>query len=145
MIVIGVGTIGKRYKTMTEQELEDIMNKAFLEVLRPGQAVDKTISLSGGLDSTLIASILKNNNVSATSCSWENKDTDLSTTRQGMFDESVLAEKTCEQFNMKFNKSIVPRDFNPIMNEAYQALGLPIWDSLRFPYCLGFSYINSFI
>ena len=113
------------------EELEDIMNKAFLEVLRPGQAVDKTISLSGGLDSTLIASILKNNNVSATSCSWENKDTDLSTTRQGMFDESVLAEKTCEQFNMKFNKSIVPRDFNPIMNEAYQALGLPIWDRNR--------------
>jgi asparagine synthetase B (glutamine-hydrolysing) len=113
------------------EELEDIINKSFLEVLRPGQSVDKTISLSGGLDSTLIASILKNNNVSATSCSWENKDTDLSTTRQGMFDESVLAEKTCQQFNIKFNKSVVPRDFNHIMNEAYQALGLPIWDRNR--------------
>ena len=48
-----------------------------------------------------------------------------------MFDESVLAEKTCDQFNIKFNKSVVPRDFNPLMNEAYQALGLPIWDRNR--------------
>ena len=29
MTVIGVGMIGKRYKTMTEREMEDILNDAF--------------------------------------------------------------------------------------------------------------------
>ena len=113
------------------EELEDKFVKCFKEVLAPGPDVDKTISLSGGLDSTLIASILSKDKVSATSCSWELEDTDLETTRQGMFDESILAEKTCKQLNIEFNKSFVPRDFNSIMPEAYKALGLPIWDRNR--------------
>ena len=113
------------------EELEEKFVKSFNEVLDPGPTVDKTISLSGGLDSTLIASILKDRSVSATSCSWELVDTDFSTTNSHMFEESNLAEKTCKQFNMNFHKSIVPKNFNKTMKEAYQAIGIPIWDRNR--------------
>ena len=113
------------------EELDEVFNKAFKEVEQPGPDVKKTISLSGGLDSTLIASILKDTDVTATTCSWEDVERENKSTRQGMFDESVLAEKTCKEFNIDFTKSFVPKDFNDIMPNAYKALGLPIWDRNR--------------
>ena len=113
------------------EELEEVMTRAFQQVLAPGPDVKKTISLSGGLDSTLIASILRNHDVSATTCTWEGQDIGLKTTNVPMFDEAGLAEKTCKEIGMEFNTSMVPRDFNPIMKEAYEAIGIPIWDRNR--------------
>ena len=116
------------------EELSDIIQKAFQDVHRPGPTVKKTVSLSGGLDSTLITSVLRPyQDLSATSCSWEyqgNND-DGSIENLPMYDESILAQRTCEQWDVKFYKSKVPFDFNPLMKEAYQALGIPIWDRNR--------------
>ena len=113
------------------EELNYKIDKAFKEVVQPGPEVNKTISLSGGLDSTLIASILRKENVSATSCSWELMDIDISTTNSPMFEESEYAATTCKEFDIEFNKSVVPQEFSGLMKESYQALGLPIWDRNR--------------
>ena len=113
------------------EEFNDLVQKAFQEVCHPGPNVKKTVSLSGGLDSTLIASILKKHNISGTSCSWEDTDTAVDTDNTPMFNESYLAEQTCAYLNIPFHKSTVPLDFNHLMKETYEAIGIPIWDRNR--------------
>ena len=116
------------------EELEDLITKSFQDVYRPGPKVKKTVALSGGLDSTLIASVLRNRKISATSCSWEDigyNDSDVRSINNPMFNECDLAEQSCIDFGIEFNKSTVPHDFNYLMKEAYNALGLPMWDRNR--------------
>jgi len=114
------------------EELEEEIVECFNEVFDHGPGIKKTVSLSGGLDSTLIASVLKDKEgFSATSCSWEDSEIATKELNTHMFLESNIAEQTCNEFGIEFDKSIVPRDFNPLMKEAYQALGIPIWDRNR--------------
>ena len=113
------------------EELEQHFQEAFQDVYSPGPDVDKTVSLSGGLDSTLIMSILRNNKISGTSCSWDDDSAAESTDNTPMFDESYLAGKTCEYFDKPFHETVVPYDFNHLMKETYEAITLPIWDRNR--------------
>lgn len=112
-------------------EFESILVKAFNEVYDAGPNLKKTISLSGGLDSTLIASVLKNReNLSAVSCSFEDNGQKKSDTYNSyMLSESELAEQTAKEFNIPFYKSVVKEKFDT--EEAYKALGTPIWDHNR--------------
>ena len=113
------------------EELEKHFQEAFQDVYSPGPDVDKTVSLSGGLDSTLIMSILRNNKISGTSCSWDDDSAAEVTDNTPMFDESYLASKTCEYFDKPFHETVVPYDFNHLMKETYEAITLPIWDRNR--------------
>ena len=113
------------------EELDDLFKRAFQEVYFPGPDVMKTVSLSGGLDSTLILSILRPHKISATSCSWDDDEAALDSDNTPMFTESYLAEKTCSVFDKPFHKSVVPHDFNHLMKETYEAIGIPIWDRNR--------------
>ena len=113
------------------EELEKEIQQAFVDVYLPGPDVDKTISLSGGLDSTLILSILRNHNLSRTSCSWDDDEQANASDNTPMFTESYLAQKTCSYFNKPFYKSTVPHDFNHLMKETYEAITIPIWDRNR--------------
>lgn len=114
------------------EELEEEFVTCFNEVYDHGPGIKKTVSLSGGLDSTLITSILKDKeHFSATTCSWEDAEVNTEELNAHMLLESSIAEQTCNELGVEFNKSVVPRDFNPLMKEAYQALGIPIWDRNR--------------
>lgn len=114
------------------EELEETFVECFNEVYDHGPGIKKTVSLSGGLDSTLIASILRDKEgFSATTCSWQDSEVNTDKLNSHMLLESKIAEQTCNEFGIEFNKSVVPRDFNPLMKEAYRALGIPIWDRNR--------------
>ena len=74
------------------EEFDDKVKRCFQEVYFPGPKVNKTVSLSGGLDSTLILSVLRPHRLSATSCSWEDDGTVDDQDNVFMIKESELAE-----------------------------------------------------
>lgn len=113
------------------EEFDDKVKRCFQEVYFPGPKVNKTVSLSGGLDSTLILSVLRPHRLSATSCSWEDDGTVDDQDNVFMIKESELAERTCQEFGKEFYKSTVPHDFNHLMKETYYAMGMPVWDRNR--------------
>ena len=135
------GRDGKRFNLLPnhqwdEIELEQKFEKAFNEVCNaPG--INKTVSLSGGLDSTLIASIARDqDNFSATSMKWvgnKNKTGDPNLGSQWYFGEHEMAMQTAKELNIPFHTTKVNyKDQHKYNEEAQFALsGIPHWDRNR--------------
>ena len=122
-----------------EEEMEEIFIEAFNEVAyAPG--IKKTISLSGGLDSTLIASLTKHqDNLSASCVKWLGDAKVNDNDGTGWMDESDymleydLAVKTAKQYNLPVNTiKIKEKDAHKYNDEIQFALsGQPHWDRNR--------------
>tara|TARA_B100000575_G_C23129002_1_gene654534 strand:+ start:608 stop:2332 length:1725 start_codon:yes stop_codon:yes gene_type:complete len=119
-----------------EIELAQKFEKAFNEVCNaPG--INKTISLSGGLDSTLIASIAKKqDNLSCTTMKWVGKEDETGNPDLGSqwyFGEHALAKQTAEELGLPFHTTEVNYKDHHKWNEEVQfALsGIPHWDRNR--------------
>lgn len=114
-----------------EEEFKELAVQSIADVCTaPG--VEKTIALSGGLDSTLIAGVCAANDikVSATTTSFRKNKKEHQSVNDGMFTESALARKTAKHFDMKFNTSYYNEDHG-FRSEATNAIGVPMWDRNR--------------
>ena len=117
--------------TFHPKDLEKMFKKTFKQVCHaPG--IPKTISLSGGLDSTLIASIARHeDDIDVQSMKYEDVDKDLDTTNKNMFGEYALAKKTAKQYKLPFNTTDYPIDNEHLITEGQFALSIPQWDRNR--------------
>lgn len=114
------------------EKLEQKFVKGITEVCNaPG--IKKTISLSGGLDSTLIASIAKDlDNIDVQTVKYENFTPEQDETiNDNMFFEWDLAKKTAKKFNLPFHTTKYPYDNNKIIKYGQFALSIPQWDRNR--------------
>mgnify|MGYP003637174510 FL=1 len=93
----------------------------------------KTVALSGGIDSTLIASIAKQNGIedlTATTLKFLKKDAKGFPVNAGMYEEFDLAKKTCEELDIPHKTSIY-RGTHQCFEDTMKALGVPMWDRKR--------------
>ena len=113
-------------------ELNDIMSKCISEVCHAPN-IKKTISLSGGLDSSLIASIARNkDNISASSVHWENVNIGSKDPSRHMMDEIALSKETTKWLKMNHYVTEIPYDNNEFHSEVYTSMfGVPTWDIQR--------------
>ena len=113
------------------EELKELMVKCITEVgTAPG--IKKAVSLSGGLDSTLIASINRNqDNLFCATMAYEERKNYWDTTNSKMFDESKLAIQTAKDYDLEIKVKTMPMDFNVHTQQAYWDLGVPMWDRNR--------------
>jgi len=92
--------------------------------------VKKCLSLSGGLDSTLIASLNRNqDNFFCSSVEFENyvdKNTKVS-----LMQESGMAKKTCEEIGLPHTSVTIDRDYSKFLPEVVERLGDVMWISSR--------------
>ena len=113
-------------------ELDEIVKECISEVCNaPG--IKKTISLSGGLDSSLIASIARNkDNISASSVHWENVNIQPKDPSRHMMDEITLSKETCKWLGMDHYVTEIPHDNEEYHDEVYMSMfGIPTWDIQR--------------
>jgi asparagine synthase (glutamine-hydrolysing) len=94
--------------------------------------INKTIALSGGLDSSLIAGICHANDikVSATTTSFKKNKNKHVSINDGMFTEAALARKTSKHFGMKFNTAYYNEE-HTLRQDALAAMSTPMWDRNR--------------
>lgn len=113
-------------------ELDDIMSQCISEVCNAPN-IKKTISLSGGLDSNLIASIARNkDNISASSVHWENVNIKPKDPSRHMMDELALSKETTKWLNMNHFVTEIPYNNEEYHNEVYTSMfGIPTWDIQR--------------
>lgn len=113
-------------------QLKEIVERCISEVCNAPN-VKKTISLSGGLDSSLIASISKNKDkISASSVHWEETNINKKDPSRHMLDEIALSKDTCKKLNMDHYITQIPHDYEEYINETYSAMfGIPSWDIQR--------------
>lgn len=113
------------------EELKELMVRAVGEVGHQ-VGVKKAVSLSGGLDSTLIASINKNqDNIIACTTSFEERLNYYDTTNSLMYEESRMAAETAKILGMECFTKQLPLDYNTAIQETYYKLGVPMWDRAR--------------
>ncbi len=120
-----------------EEEMEELFIKAFNEVCHaPG--IKKTISLSGGLDSTLIASLAKkqdNLSVSMVKYIGQPKNTDPGdwSNEADYFNEHELAMKTANMFNLPSHTIEIDEKLSTKHNDEVQwaLTNIPHWDRNR--------------
>ena len=136
--IIGINNLWGDWKLepnykWNRDEYHELMERAFHEVCyAPG--VKKTISLSGGLDSTLIAGVAKANNIddiSATTLRFKkslSKGVDKKKLNPKMYQEFPIAKKTAQELDMDFNWSYYDES---VREDARYALGVPAWDRNR--------------
>lgn len=112
-------------------EFEETMIRCINEVCHaPG--IPKAISLSGGLDSTLIASLARDqDNLMACSLGFEDRKNYWESTNSMMFDESKLAARTAKILKLKHSIKMCPHDYNDNIQASAWALGVPMWDRAR--------------
>ena len=113
-------------------ELDEIVSECISEVCNaPG--IKKTISLSGGLDSSLIASIARNkDNISASSVHWEDVNIEPKDPSRHMMDEISLSKETARWLGMKHYVTEIPYDNEEYHDEVYMSMfGTPTWDIQR--------------
>jgi len=113
-------------------ELDEKLSNYISQVTNaPG--IKKTISLSGGLDSNLIASISRNKDrISASSVHWEDKNIGESDPSRHMMDELSLSKETTKWLNMDHYVTTIPHDNDDYHDEVYNAMfGIPSWDIQR--------------
>jgi asparagine synthase (glutamine-hydrolysing) len=110
-------------------EYKELAEKCIREACTaPG--VSKCISLSGGLDSTLIASLNRNqDNLFCSSIEFE-KHIDKNT-KVDLMNEAALAEKTCQEFDIPHYKKMVNRNYTEFLPELSERLGDLMWVSSR--------------
>lgn len=112
-------------------EFREIMKDSIREVCT-AKGVRKAISLSGGLDSTLIASLNKHqDNLFTSSLRFEDRKNYHQTTNSKMFDESKMAADTSHVLNIEHHSVELAMDYNNLTQEAYYQLGVPMWDRAR--------------
>jgi asparagine synthase (glutamine-hydrolysing) len=94
--------------------------------------ISKTISLSGGLDSSLIAGVCSATGieVTATSTSFRKNTNAHESVNEGMFEEAVMARKTAKELGMKFNTAYYT-EAHSLREDAASALGTSMWDRNR--------------
>lgn len=111
------------------KELHDKVEKAIKEVCTaPG--IKKTVSLSGGIDSSLIAGVAKKHDIeiSATTLKFRKvKGTKSKPVNELMYGEWPIAKKTCEELDIPFNWSY----YNEEKQATFDALSTPAWDINR--------------
>lgn len=96
---------------------------------------DLSVLLSGGLDSTLIASILKKLNIDFTAhtLGYENNG-DLGDRAKPLDEEKELAKHTCKTYDIKHNVALFPESQNLIDDlkvETLEAAGTVLEDNYR--------------
>jgi asparagine synthase (glutamine-hydrolysing) len=92
--------------------------------------VRKCISLSGGLDSTLIASLNKHqDNLFCSTVEFERYVDD--DTKIELIQESVSAEKTAKALNLEITKKLIDRNYTQHLSEVNERLGDSMWISSR--------------
>ena len=113
-------------------ELERTTTECITQVCR-ARNIKKTISLSGGLDSSLIASIARNeDNISASSVHWEDVNIDKKDPSRHMMDELQLSKETCRWLKLDHYVSEIPYDSNDYEDEVFNSMfGMPTWDIQR--------------
>ena len=113
----------------TEEEVHDKIEKAVKDVCTaPG--IKKTVSLSGGLDSTLIASVANKHDIdiSATTMRFrKQKSTKKVPVNERMYTEWPLAKQTAEELDIPFNWSWYKEDKEAVQDALHQQ----IWDINR--------------
>lgn len=115
----------------TPKEMEEFFIKGIGNVCHaPG--IPKTISLSGGLDSTLIASIARDeDDIDCQSVKYENFRPSGETINDNMMMEWDLAKKAARSFKLPFNTTKYPYDNNHLVEEGQFALSMSNWDRNR--------------
>ena len=86
-----------------KEEFEHITKKAISQVCNaPG--IHKTISLSGGLDSSLVASVARGKDrISACSVEWENVNVGKKDPERHLLDQTEMAKQTSRKNKLKHN------------------------------------------
>ena len=117
-----------------KEEFEHITKKAIHSVCTaPG--INKTLSLSGGLDSSLIASIGRNTGLSACSVSWENKNIGAKDSERHLLTQLELAKETCRKNKMDLSVTEIKHEQKSdpeLLKEIQKSMGyIPSWDHQR--------------
>lgn len=115
----------------TPKEMEDLFVQDFNQVCHaPG--VKKTISMSGGLDSTLIASLTKDQDeIDVQSVKYDDFSNEEDTVNTNMLDEYEIAKAAAEDMGIDFNTTFIPYDHPELVSKGQFALSLPQWDRNR--------------
>ena len=113
-------------------ELEEILTK-YIRDVGTARGIKKTISLSGGLDSSLIAAICKDNdNISVSSVHWEDKNIKSNDPSRHMMDEIQLSKETSKWLGLDHYVTEIPHDNELYHEEVYTSMyGVPSWDIQR--------------
>jgi asparagine synthase (glutamine-hydrolysing) len=120
----------------SSQEIEEKITKCITEVCTaPG--IKKTVALSGGIDSTLIASVAKRNGIedlTATTIKFLKKDAkdpkgDFPV-NMGMYEEFNLAKQTCAELDIP-HKTSVYHGTHECFTTTMEMLQVPMWDRKR--------------
>ena len=107
------------YKELAERAIRDVCTA-------PNKR--KCVSLSGGLDSTLIASLNRHqDNLFCSTISFEPVVDDNTTTR--LMHESILAEKTCKEFGLEWTTTEIKKQWQNTgdFEEAVKRIGAFMW------------------
>lgn len=118
-----------------KEEFEHITKKAIKQVCHaPG--VNKTISLSGGLDSSLIASVAKEEeNISACSIHWENEGIDEKAPERHLLKQHDITLETVRKNRLKHHTYKIDKKLafnNKAVDEVIKSMGfIPSWDHQR--------------
>jgi len=118
-----------------KEEFEHITKKAISQVCNAPD-IRKTISLSGGLDSSLIASIARDKDkISACSVEWENVKVGSKDPERHLLDQNEMAKQTCRKNKLKHNVIKIThdqKDDKSIIEEIRHAMMfMPSWDLQR--------------
>jgi len=113
-------------------ELDSLTTKCISEVCNAPN-IKKTISLSGGLDSSLIASIARDkDNISASSVHWEDVNIGKKDPSRHMMNELDLSKETTRWLKMDHHVAEIPYDNLEHHDEVYNSMfGIPSWDIQR--------------
>lgn len=113
-------------------ELEEILKK-YIKDVGTAKGIKKTISLSGGLDSSLIAALCKDNdNISVSSVHWEDVNIKSKDPSRHMMEEIELSKETSKWLGLEHYVSEIPYDNELYHEEVYTSMyGVPTWDIQR--------------
>ncbi len=116
------------------EEFEHITKKAIREVCSAPE-IKKTVSLSGGLDSSLIASVGRDTGLSACSVSWENLNIGKKDPERHLLTQLELAKETCRMTKTDLSVTQInhkQRVDPDLLKEIQKSMGyLPSWDHQR--------------
>ena len=115
----------------TPTELNKVLVDGIKQVCHaPG--IPKTISMSGGLDSTLIASIArKEDDLDVQTVEYENFKPSSETVNHSMMLEYQLAKRAAKKFKLPYYGTPYPYDNNELTKEGQFAISIPQWDRNR--------------
>ena len=112
-------------------EMKEHFEKGFNEVCHaPG--VNKTISMSGGLDSTLIAALTKDQDlIDVQSVKYDVFSNEDDTVNDKMLGEWDIAEQAAKDIGINFNTTFIPYNHQDLISKGQFALSIPQWDRNR--------------